>query len=720
MYHCDIYVQHPVFAINQTYTYRSIDALVKGQRVLIPFGAQEVVGLVHAVRNAEAAEENIKDVIRIIDERPLLNEELYELASWLETNTIAPYMACIQAMLPTLLKPKKQKQESGKKLKYVRINAKDTAPLTPKQLQAYLYVSEQPGLLYADFRKLFGVAKKLVDLGYAEVYEKEAAASWDSISQDQPKPLKAEQKQAVDAILQAKSFQPFLLHGVTGSGKTEVYLQCASEVIRQGKQVILLVPEIALTSQMVERVKQRFRNKVAIYHSRLNNQERYEQYQLVLTKQVSIAVGTRSAIFLPFTDLGLIIVDEEHDKSYKQESSPRYHVKDIAMERGRYHQCPVVLASATPSLEAYARAMKQVYTLLELKQRVNETVPECIIVDMREEQRNHHFKKISRVLYQEMQRALARKEQVILLMNRRGYAPVLRCRHCKEVIQCPHCDVALSYHKDSERLKCHLCDYEQPYHSVCNHCQHTDFEWLGYGIQRLEEELHEDFPSARVLRMDRDTTSKKHAHDTIIKAFAKQEADILIGTQMIAKGLDFDQVTCVGVMNADVGLYRSDFRATEDTFQLITQACGRSGRAEKAGKVFIQSFDVEHYALQMAKRNDYRSFFQTEMKYRHMGNYPPYCYLASILITHEADEIATTGAFEVKAQLKLWLADQDCKVYGPSDLIKTKDLYRKRILLKSKDAAILKKTLYECMVHYKQKQRVRWQLEIDLHPSTLE
>lgn len=720
MHICDVYVQHPVFAINQTYTYRCDANLKKGQRVLIPFGHQELIGLVHDVREVDDVKE-LKPITKVIDETQLLNDELYEIADWLETHTIAPYMAGIQAMLPTILKPRKAKQLQGKQIRYVKAQLNhNVEAMTKKERQAYEYLLAQGPVTYTEFRTHFtSVAKRMVDQNLCLTFEEEAKAILADTKQSQPLILNEEQQAAVNTITSSNTYQPFLLHGVTGSGKTEVYLQSASEIIKQGKQVLLLVPEISLTPQMVERVKSRFPNQVAIYHSRLNAQERYEQYQLVLEGKVNIAVGTRSAIFLPFTNLGLIILDEEHDKSYKQESVPRYHAKDIALLRGTYHQCSVVFASATPSLEAYARAIKQVYTLIELKHRVNDCLPEVAIVDMREENRQHHFKKISRALHQEIVGCLSRNEQVILLMNRRGYVPILRCKKCKDVIQCPHCDISLSYHKEAGKLKCHYCDHEQSYPSVCPSCQYPQLEWLGYGIQLLEEEVKQSFPTARVLRMDRDTTSKKGGHESLIQAFANHEADILIGTQMIAKGLDFEHVTCVGILNADVGLYRSDFRALEDTFQLVTQACGRSGRADKPGKVFIQSYDVEHYAITYASQHDYLSFFRKEMKYRHLGDYPPYCYLASIVISHKQEEDLQRMALEIRQFLKNEFHDP-YKIYGPSELVKVKDMYRRRILIKSKDEMLLEEMLRRIVVEFQQNRKLRLQMDVDMNPSTLE
>jgi primosomal protein N' (replication factor Y) len=455
-------------------------------------------------------------------------------------------------------------------------------------------------------------------------------------------------------------------------------MQLAAKICRQGRQVLILVPEISLTPQMVSRMTDRFGSAIAIYHSKLNDQQRYEQYQLVKEHKVSIVVGTRSAVFMPFDDLGLIVLDEEHDHSYKQDTTPRYHCRDVAIHRARTHHCKVILGSATPSLESYARALKGVYELVELKHRIYAGLPASHLVDMQEQIRRGNFI-LSQPLEQAIAQRLARHEQCILLLNRRGYHTVYKCRDCGTVLQCPNCDVALSYHKDTDRLVCHVCGYETSVDQACPKC--GGHRWIHYGVgtQRLEDTIRQKFPQARILRMDFDSTRRKNGHQEILEAFARHEADILLGTQMIAKGLDYPNVTLVGVFNADAMLGHTDYRSVEVTFDLIVQASGRSGRGAHPGEVYVQAYDCGHYGIRLAVKQDYRGFFAQEMNYRHLGGYPPYQYLIAISFNSPREELAVERA----RQAADWFRGQpSIRTLGPSPLPRTAGEYRHRIVLK--------------------------------------
>lgn len=714
----EVYVEHPIFEINQTYSYQCEFDVVEGQRVLVPFGnTKQVVGLVHKVHEEGTSELELKRVISVIDKTVLLNDELFGLAKFMEQTTIAPYMACIQAMLPTILKPKSNSQ-SAVLVKYVSLGEMPSK-VTPKQMECVDYVREHGKVLYSEVRSLYAnVALPLVKKGALLLVEEERKYQEEEVCEQYRVPvLSEEQKAGIASVEKSQGHETFLLYGVTGSGKTEVYLQLAQHVIEQGKEVILLVPEISLTPQMVQRVKGRFGAKVAIYHSHLSAQEKYEQYQRVCNKEVQIVVGTRSSVFVPFENLGLIIMDEEHDKSYKQESLPRYHTRDIASWRAKYHNCPLLLASATPSFESYARALKNVYTLLTLTKRIYTQMPKVELVDMKGEIRKNNPRLLSLPLRQAMEEVLAKGEQVILLFNRRGYAPVMECKKCHQVITCPHCDIALSYHKEERVMKCHYCDYVAPFIKVCPSCSHTEFTFAGHGIQQLEEELKETFATYRILRMDRDTTSRKNQHEQLIQSFANHQADILIGTQMIAKGLDFESVSVVGILNADMGFNRPDFRSIEETYQFLSQACGRCGRSEKQGQVFIQTYDPTHYAYGYIKQHDYPHFFAHEMKYRHRGNYPPYCYMASILIQDKNQEKALNFGQEIEIYLKVM--NIDGKVYPLSDLVKVQDQYRYRILVKMKDASALQEVLRGVIHEFKEIRKSNVGLLVDMNPVTV-
>lgn len=714
----EVYVEHPVFEINQMYSYFCEFECSIGQRVLVPFGgSKQVVGLIANIVDEYNGEHELKNVISVIDKEVLLNDELLSLAKYMEHTTIAPYMACIQAMLPTILKPKTT-TSSAVLVKYV-VLGENFEKVTAKQMECLDFVKQKGKVLYSEVRSLYpNVVLPLVKKGSLIVFEEERKFEDSSSVEEYKAPiLSEEQRTCIEKVENSVGNQTFLLHGVTGSGKTEVYLQLAKHTLERGKEVIVLVPEISLTPQMVQRVKGRFGNEVAIYHSHLSAQEKYEQYQRVRNGEVKIVVGTRSSVFLPFKNLGLIIMDEEHDKSYKQENTPRYHTRDIASWRAVYHNCPLLLASATPSFESYARALKGVYTLLELSKRVTTQMPIVELVDMKNELRKNNANLLSQPLRVAMIEALENKEQVILLFNRRGYAPVMECKKCHHVITCPHCDIALSYHKEGRVMKCHYCDYVAPFIKTCPSCSHSEFTFGGHGIQQLEEELLETLKEYRVLRMDRDTTSRKNQHEELIQKFANHEADILIGTQMIAKGLDFESVSVVGILNADMGFNRPDFRSTEDTYQFLSQACGRGGRGSKQGKVFIQTYDPEHYAYNYIKQHDFPHFFVHEMKYRHRGNYPPYCYLASILIQDKNQEKA--GHIGKEIEMFIQTMNLEGKVYPVSELVKVADNYRYRILIKMKDQAALTQVLDAVINEFKAKRKTQVGILVDMNPVTV-
>ncbi|HAR0126113.1 TPA: primosomal protein N', partial [Enterococcus faecium] len=433
--------------------------------------------------------------------------------------------------------------------------------------------------------------------------------------------LNAEQKNAVEQIItagQQQKDQVFLLEGITGSGKTEVYLQAIADVLSENKTAIMLVPEIALTPQMVERFKGRFGESVAVLHSGLSQGEKYDEWRKIEREEAQVVVGARSAIFAPLKNIGLIIIDEEHESSYKQDETPRYHARDLAIWRSKYHHCPIVLGSATPSLESRARAQKGVYQLLQLNHRAKAAaqLPAIEIVDMREEFQNHRTSTFSANLQEKIQNRLDKKEQTVLLLNRRGYSSFVMCRDCGFVLPCPNCDISLTLHMDTRSMRCHYCGHEEPIPNRCPNCGGNKIRYYGTGTQKVEEELRELYPQARILRMDVDTTRRKGAHEQILQKFGAKEADILLGTQMIAKGLDFPEVTLVGVLNADTSLNLPDFRSSEHTFQLLTQVSGRAGRAEKAGEVVIQTFNPQHYAIELAKKQNYEQFYQQEMHVR--------------------------------------------------------------------------------------------------------
>ncbi|MFJ9290088.1 primosomal protein N' [Bacillus halotolerans] len=564
------------------------------------------------------------------------------------------------------------------------------------------------------------IQKGLLKETYEEVYRDPYQDKM--FKKTEPLPLTDEQSAAFQPIrrtLDNNEHQVFLLHGVTGSGKTEIYLQSIEKVLAKGKEAIVLVPEISLTPQMVHRFKGRFGSQVAVMHSGLSTGEKYDEWRKIHRKEVRLVVGARSAIFAPFENLGMIIIDEEHESSYKQEEMPRYHAKEVAIKRAEHHRCPVVLGSATPTLESYARAQKGVYELLSLKHRVNHQVmPEVSLVDMREELRNGNRSMFSIELMEKLEETIAKGEQAVLFLNKRGYSSFVMCRDCGYVPQCPHCDISMTYHRSGQRMKCHYCGHEEPVPHTCPECGSDHIRFFGTGTQRVEEELTKVLPHARVIRMDVDTTSRKGAHEKLLSAFGEGRADILLGTQMIAKGLDFPNVTLVGVLSADTTLHIPDFRSAEKTFQLLTQVSGRAGRHEKPGNVIIQTYTPSHYSIQLTKTHDYETFYQHEMAHRREQSYPPYYYLALVTVSHEEVAKAAVTAEKIAHFLKA-NCGADTKILGPSasPIARIKDRYRYQCVIKYKQETQISALLKKILEHYKREiEQKHVMISIDMNP----
>lgn len=585
-------------------------------------------------------------------------------------------------------------------------------PIEQSELFQQLNITRQ------NLRPLF--EKNLIEEEKVEVYRNPYEGEFEKTEHLS---LTEEQQQAIEPIIDTidhEEHRTFLLHGVTGSGKTEIYLQAIDQVIQRGKEAIVLVPEIALTPQMVKRFKGRFGSNVAVLHSGLSIGEKYDEWRKVLRKEVQVVVGARSAIFAPFENLGIIIIDEEHETTYKQEETPRYHARDVAIKRGEYNRCPVVLGSATPSLESYARGVKGVYHLLTMKKRTNEkAMPAVEVIDMRDELHAGNRTMFSRLLIDEIKGCLERKEQVVLLLNRRGYSTFALCRDCGHVEQCPNCDISLTYHKRQNVLKCHYCAFETQMPLSCPNCQSNLFRYFGTGTERVEESLTKILPEARVIRMDVDTTRRKGAHERLLKKFANQEADILLGTQMIAKGLDFENVTLVGVLAADSMLHLPDFRSSERTFQLLTQVSGRAGRHELEGKVIIQTYTPDHYSIKFASNYHYLAFFEHEMKIRRTFAYPPYFYLVLFTISHENEQKAYEVAQKMRTILESTLNPRARTIVlgpSPSPIARMKNRYRFQLLIKYRHEPQLHAIINDMMEQLTE-ERKEVQIIIDMNPN---
>ncbi|WP_088012989.1 primosomal protein N' [Gottfriedia acidiceleris] len=621
-----------------------------------------------------------------------------------KTERVVSLLKVLDEELPLISSPQQKDI-----IEYLRMNGETSV----KELKECLGITDSP---IKTLEKNEVITIKTVEV-YRDPYEGK------EIERSKPLPLMEEQQIAFEQIVSSfheKKNKIHLLHGVTGSGKTEVYLQAIQEVLSKGKEAIVLVPEISLTPQIVGRFKSRFGNDVAVLHSGLSIGEKYDEWRKIQRKEVKVVVGARSAIFAPFENIGMIIIDEEHETTYKQDEHPRYHARDIAIWRGEYHHCPIVLGSATPTLESFARASKGVYELNTMSKRVNQgPLPEVEIVDMREQLRIGNRTMFSTALHEKIIDRLEKKEQIILFLNRRGYSSFVMCRDCGYTIQCPHCEVSLTYHKHNHHLKCHYCGYETYMPKQCPSCQSEHIRFFGTGTQKVEEAITKTYPEARVIRMDNDTTSRKGAHEKMLKQFGNGEADILLGTQMIAKGLDFPNVTLVGVLAADSSLHLPDFRASERTFSLLTQVSGRAGRHEKPGEVVIQTYSPEHYSIELAKTQNYVAFYEEEMKIRRSFRYPPFYYLVLISIAHN-DLIKTVKVSEqIAGYLREYLSEGSI-VLGPvaSPIAKIKDHFRYQCVIKYKSEPALYDVLNKIQQYYQDEtDKGKLQLTIDFQPT---
>ena len=714
------WIEHPARDLDRLFTYLYEGDIEPGVRVSVVFGKQKLVGFVESVEETDKTREELekemnmplKMVLSVLDEQPLITPELHDLAMYMRDITLSTTISCFQAMLPAKLKPASTAKKAVSE-RWVCVTEKETV-LTVKQLAAYQDIRDKGEMKYSEARQKYAsVLARLIEKEAVRVFEKEKEAEAQApVNTENKKKLNELQQRAFDEITQSDD-TVFLMRGVTGSGKTEVYFHLAEAALNKGKQVLILVPEISLTPQMIERVSRRFDSSLAIYHSGLSEQEKYEQYRIVCSGKARIVVGTRSSVFLPFMNLGLIVMDEEHDSSYKQDNQPAYHCRDIALFRGRFHHCKVILGSATPSLESYARAIRKVYHLVTLPERINGTPPLITVTDMKAEIRGKGSYILSSVLKEKIAVSLEKKQQAILLLNRRGYHAMIRCRSCQETLKCPHCDISMSWHRDENRMKCHTCGTILPVPMMCPSCGSTaGFAAYGYGTQRLESELHAVFPEARLLRMDADTTTGKNAHRKILEAFGRQEADILVGTQMIAKGLDYPNVSLVGILNADEGVARTDFRSCETAFDLLMQASGRSGRADIPGEVVIQAFDPQHYAVACAASQDYEQFFVKEMAFRHAGMYPPYTYLITLTVSASKQEEADISAMRIKNALH-----GNYRTIGILPLLKINDRCRSRVMLQGKDLDEMRRDVRTFLDGEGRKIR---DLRVDVNPLVLE
>ena len=623
---------------------------------------------------------------------------------------------------------KKVKTQSWYEVDLAQLESVEISTRAKKKLELRDYLLSHPESAYLASLLEFYSREQVnffVEQGAVTIVQKEvqrSATYFEGIEASQPLELNPEQRQARDAVVSTIGSHrpPFLLQGITGSGKTEVYLQIIQGALNKGKTAILLVPEISLTPQMTERFIARFGEKVAILHSGLSNGEKYDEWRKVERGDAQVVVGARSAIFAPLKNLGVMIIDEEHEATYKQDSNPRYHAREVAILRAQYNQATLVLGSATPSLESRARAGKGVYQHLRLTQRANPlaTIPEVQVIDFRDYIGQNETSNFTPPLLEAIQDRLAKKEQVVLMLNRRGYSSFVMCRECGTVDTCPNCDISLTLHMDTKTMNCHYCGFSKDIPQVCPNCKSRSIRYYGTGTQKAYDELAELFPQARILRMDVDTTRKKGSHQALLDQFGRGEADVLLGTQMIAKGLDFPNVTLVGVLNADTALNLPDFRSSERTFQLLTQVAGRAGRAEKAGQVLIQSYNPQHYAIRFAKDQDYEGFYAYEMGIRRQLGYPPYYFTIGITLSHKKEEEVVKRAYEVMNILRSGLSETS-NILGPTPkpIARTHNLYHYQILIKYRLEDELGPTLNQVLALTQERENSELRLSIDHEPQ---
>ncbi len=697
--------------LDKVFEYRipsALEGVLKvGSEVVIPFGRgdRETNGYVIDITDfCEYDPAKMKEILQIAEKKVAIEGKMVALASWMKENYGGTMIQALKTVLPI------KKEENAKVKRYVRLILDEQDALA--KFDEYLHKKNQKArarvmaaLLDNEVLEYEFVIKKLnvtrtvltgmeaqgvLRIESEQVFRnpiQKKDAVWQEIVYTQ------EQQQAID-VFRADYLQglrkTYLLYGVTGSGKTEVYMEMIARVIRDGKQAIVLIPEIALTYQTVMRFYKRFGDRISILNSKMSNGERYDQMMRAKAGNIDVMIGPRSALFTPFPNLGLIVIDEEHEPTYKSEQIPRYHVRETAIARAKLEGASVVLGSATPSLESFYKSSTGEYELLTLKNRSKmQTLPNVHVVDLREELKSGNRSIISRKLHEFIEDRLQKKQQIMLFINRRGYSGFISCRSCGYVVKCPHCDVSLTSHRGG-KLVCHYCGHEEPEIKVCPSCGSKHIGGFRAGTQQIEELVKAQFPTARVLRMDMDTTKEKDGHEKILEQFASEEADILVGTQMIVKGHDFPNVTLVGILAADMSLYADDYRAGERTFQLLTQAAGRAGRGSEKGEVVIQTYSPEHYSIETAANQDYESFYEAEISYRSLMGYPPVEQLAAILLSGKDEALLETASAYVKSYAER-INRAGVHIIGPTSpsVTKVNDVYRKIIYMKHADYSVL-------------------------------
>ena len=718
----NVLVEYGAKMVDKSFTYlipEKLKGVLKpGMKVKVPFGKTIINGFVLEITN-ESNNDNLKEIIDITDYNFVLNNELLRLGKIIQNQTLCSLISAYQTMLPSSMKVKTITSNYQKYNEYLEINDEKNAidyinnnKRKIKRIELINRLLNKEKVLKKEYNN--EIIKELLENNIIKINKENIYRINKDNNKETKKELTRQQQRCVDEVINnLNTNNTYLLYGVTGSGKTEVYMQIIEEVVKQGKCAILLVPEISLTHQIVKRLYDRFSSDVAIFHSALSEGEKYDEYHKILNGDVHVVVGTRSAIFVPFENIGVIILDEEQSQNYKQDNNPRYHARDIALERAKYHNCPLILGSATPSLESMARSKKGVYKLLELKERIGKSVlPEVTVIDMQEEYKKRNMI-ISDYLDEKIKDRISKNEQIILMLNRRGYSTIINCKNCGYTFKCPNCEITLTYHKTNNNLRCHYCGYTLLSTDICPSCHEKALSSLGLGTEKLEEELIKRY-NVPVIRMDTDTTSKKGSQDEIIRKIENREVSIIVGTQMISKGFDFPYVTLVGIINADDSLNIPDFRSGEKTFELLTQTIGRAGRGNIKGEAVIQTFNYDNKTIEFSKNNNYEELYNYEMNIRKILKYPPYFYITMVKIASKDYNLASKEITKVRNYLDNNL--KDTIILGPttSSMFKINNIYRFQIILKYKNYDKIKNSLIYLDNVYKTNSKVN--IEIDNNP----
>ncbi len=723
--YASVIIEYNVKSLDKTFDYIIPDniknTLKVGHKVLVPFGKTIVEGFVLNIHDNKNNVE-YKEIYRVVENDFYLNDELLNLGFKMKETTLSNLISCYQIMLPKALKASNKTNINRKYETYLKLNKKydvlkyiEEHSRRKREIEIIEYLMKEEIVKKSKIK--FSGLRNLIKEDIVLEIKKEVNRNVSYIEEEKRNiELTDLQKEVYEEIINEKENKKVLLYGITGSGKTEVYIKVIEKILNEGKTSIVLVPEISLTPQIVSRFKYSFGDSVAVLHSRLSEGEKYDEYRRIFKGEVSVVVGARSAVFAPLKNIGLIVIDECQSTTYKQESAPKYNAIDIAFARCEYHNALCIMGSATPSLEQYSRAVKGIFKLVSLDKRINDNLPKITLIDMTMENKKRNFI-LSSMLKNKISERLLKKEQIIILLNRRGYSTFISCSSCGFVHKCPNCDISLIYHKTSNSLTCHYCGYKEPMSSICPHCNEESIKDLGVGTEKLESILKKEFSNARVLRMDVDTTSKKGSHQKLIDSFKNNEYDILVGTQMISKGLNFPNVTLVGILNIDSSLSIPDFRSSERTFELLMQTSGRSARYLLPGEVIIQTYNPDNYVLKFIKNYNYIPFYNYEMEIRKKLKYPPYYYLVSLKIISEVYEKARDESNKIKKYLQNNL-NENFIILGPSTarIFKLKNKYHFQIIIKYKKEENLFKLLKEIRTNYTNNII---KLDIDINPLNM-